>query len=238
VNQIVKRKEETKLVIDAPKNFNSGNTLETWTQFTSGITSTSELYSLLPPVGVGTNDYQRVGNVIQPTSLVNKIKVCMVGRSVPSCSVYVDLFFLTSKTIKDYHLNASILTDKLMNVGDGTNAPYDGTSFTAMYPINKSLYNVIKWKRIKLQKSDKNPNQLWTSGEEPSSSTSYYSTEFSVKIPCPKKLLYRDSTQAWPTNFYPFMCAGFHATDQNGDTALLSAALRIQAQSHLYYKDA
>jgi len=238
VNTIVARKEETKLSIDAPKNFNTGNSLEQWTQFTSGITSTNELYTLLPSVSQGINDWNRIGNEIQPTALINKIKVCMVGRSVPSVSVYVDIFFLTSKTVKDYHLNAQILTDKLMNVGDGTNAPYDGTSFTAMYPINKTLYSVIKHKRIKLQKSDKNPNQLWTSGEEPSSSTSYYSTEFSVKIPVPKKLKYRDSTQAWPTNFYPFMCAGFHATDQNGDTALLSAPLRIQAQSHLYFKDA
>jgi len=226
------------LSIDAPKNFNTSNSLETWTAFTSGITSTNELYTLLPAVSQGTQDWQRIGNEIQPVALINKIKVAMVSRSVPSVSVYVDLFFLTSKTIKDYHLNAQILTDKLMNVGDGTNAPYDGTSFTAMYPINKTLYSVIKHKRIKLQKSDNNPNQLWTTGEEPSSSTSYYSTEFSIKIPVPKKLKYRDSTQAWPTNYYPFMCAGFHATDQNGDTALLSAPLRIQAQSHLYFKDA
>jgi len=234
----VKRKEETKLSIDAPKNFNTSNSLESWTAFTSGITSTNELYTLLPAVGQGTQDWQRIGNEIQPTSLINKIKLSIVGRTVPSVSIYADVFFLTSKTVKDYHLNAQILTDKLMNVGDGNNAPYDGTSFTAMYPINTTLFTVLKHKRIKLQKAKDNPNQTYTSGEDPSTSVSPYSTEFTVKIPVPKKLKYRDSTQAWPTNYYPFMCVGFHATDQMGDTALISAVLRVQAQSHLYFKDA
>lgn len=237
ITTVINRKSDTKLVIDAPKNFNTGVTLEAYQSFTGGITSTNEIYGLIPGISQGNNDWQRDGNDIQPLSLTTKVKLNIVSRMSSSASIYADVFFLTCKAVKDYHLTSSILTGALMNVGDGTNAPYDGTSFTAMYPINKSLFTVLKHKRIKLQKSSENPNQLWSSGEVPSTSPMPYSTEFSVKLPLPSKFLYRDSTQAYPTNYFPFMCVGFHATDQNGDTSLLSAPLRVQAQSHLYFKD-
>ena len=47
VNRIVEGKQETKFVLDAPWNFDSNVSLETWTGFTSGITSTAEVYALI-----------------------------------------------------------------------------------------------------------------------------------------------------------------------------------------------
>ncbi|MDD1463641.1 hypothetical protein MEO39_27070, partial [Dolichospermum sp. ST_sed2] len=62
---MLKRAMETKLKIAAPYNYNNGNTLEDFTQFSTAITGTSELYSLIPPVTIGDDDYQRIGNQLQ-----------------------------------------------------------------------------------------------------------------------------------------------------------------------------
>lgn len=236
---MINRKSDTKLVIDAPINFNTNTTLETHQSFTSGITSTNEIYGLIPAITQGNNDWQRDGNDIQPTSLTTKVNLNIVSRMDSSASIYADVYFLTSKQVKDFSLTNTIPTAQLMNVGDGTNAPYDGTSFTAMLPINKSQFNVIAHKRILLQKGKGNPNDIYRPGDiyQTASDTFIYSRSFAVKIPLPTKFLYQDSTKSYPSNYFPFMVVGFHATDQEGDGALTSAILRVQAQSHLYFKD-
>jgi len=237
VQKIVGKQAETKLAIKPPVNFNTNGTLQAWEQFTTAITSTNELYQLIPAVSVGTGDYQRVGNQIQPTSLTTKVNLSIVNRTHPSIHIYAHVFFLTSKSVKDWKLTNSILTASLLNNGDGTNVSFDGSSYNAMLPINKTEFNVIAHKKILLTKVADNPNTEWNQTEDPSVAMSKYTASFAQKIPLPKKLLYADASSLYPTNAFPFMCCGFTAADNQGQTIIDGAILRVQAQSHLYYKD-
>ena len=240
VTSLIKRQQETKLKIAAPVNYNSGNTLEDFTQFSTAITGTSELYMLIPPVTIGDDDYQRIGNQIQPTSLNVKIQ-CALG-ALASSSVYVDFWFLHSKNIKDGRQTAQLPIQKLLNDGNGQNVPYDGTSYTAMLPLNKTEFTLIKHIRILLKKPYGDPQGLYSgAGAPPNSvySLAANTQTLSVKIPLPKKLMYEQRTDYVPTNVFPFMAVGFTAADQFGGTALTpTLPIYVQAQSHLYYKDA
>jgi len=240
VTSAIARAQETKLKIAAPFNYNNGTTLEDFTQFTTAITGTSELYNLIPALSVGDDDYQRVGNQIQPTSLTVKIQAAL--SNFASCAVYVDFFFLTSKNIKDAKQTAQVPIQKLLNDGNGQNVPYDGTSYTAMLPLNKTEFTMVKHKRILLKKPYGDIQGLYSgSGVPPTSVSSLAAntTSFSVTIKLPKKLTYEQRGDYVPTNAFPFMAVGFTAADQSGDVALTPAApVFVQAQSHLYYKDA
>lgn len=236
IKAVVRRQQETKFKIGPPTNFNTNNTLEQFTSFTSGITSTNEIYNLIPDVAVGDDDHQRVGNVIQPVSLTTKVN--LVATSSTSMSVWADVYFLHSKTVKDFKLTNGIQTGQLMNAGDGTNVPYDGTSYTAMLPINKSEFTVIAHKHILLQKGNLDPNSALSGSLTPASDTFSYTKSFSQKIDLPQKLFYEARSQVQPTNTFPFMVVGFYGTDTNGNTAPITARISAQAQSHMYYKDA
>lgn len=239
VTSAIARAQETKLKIAAPYNYNNGNTLEDFTQFSTAITGTSELYSLIPPVTIGDDDYQRIGNQIQPTSLNVKIQ-CSLG-ALASSEVYVDFWFLHSKNIKDGRQTANIPIQKLLNDGQGQNVAYDGTSYTGMLPINKTEFTLIKHVRILLKKPYGDAQGLYSGAGASGSvqSLAANTKNFSVKIPLPKKLTYEQRTDYVPTNTFPFMAVGFTAADQFGGTALTpTLPIYVQAQSQLYYKDA
>jgi len=235
VKSVILRAQETKFVIRPPSNYNTNTTLQDFTAFTSGITSTNEIYGLIPDVSQGDDDFQRIGNVIQPTSLTVKVNVAL--NTTQTQSVYADVYFLHSKTVKDQSLVNGIQTAQLMNVGDGTNAPYDGTSYTAMLPINRSEFTVIAHKRILLQKGSNDPNTALTGTGSPATDTFSYTKSFSQKITLPK-LQYENASKVQPSNTFPFMVVGFCGTDVNGNLAPISARVYVQAQSHLYFKDA
>jgi len=238
VSSIINRKIETKLSIGPPINLNTNQTLQDFVTFSTAITSTNELYQLIPSVTQGNDDHQRVGDTIQPVKLTTKVNIALTDRSVNAMSIYAHIFFLTSKNVKDWKLTAAIPTASLMDLGDGTNVPFDGTSYTAMLPINKSEFNVIAHKKILLQKPKDNPNSIYQQDEDPVTSTCTHFANFSVNVPLPKKLMYLTDADNYPTNAFPFMCMGFTATDQYGAVASTILMLKVQAQSHLYYKDA
>lgn len=237
VNKIVNRKIETKFKIDAPYNYTTNQTLEDFVQFSTAITSTNELFALIPKVSQGTDDYQRVGQTIQPKSLKVNIQ-CALGTA-NSCQIVADFFFLTAKNVKDIKLTNQILTGNLLNDGQGGNIPYDGTSYTAMCPINSSEFTLIKRKRVILRKGGYDYNTMYSGGGPATDTMTYNSAMFSVKIPLPKKLTYLTAADLQPTNSFPFMMVGFHAIDNFGNIALTpTIPLYVQAQSQLYFKDA
>ena len=235
VTKVLKKQQETKFVIQAPTNKNTGNNIFAFTAFTSGITSTNEVYRLIPDVAVGDDDYQRIGNVIQPVSLTTKVNLACFTNS--SEVIYADVFFCTSKNVKDYDNTNQIPTGELLNNGQGGNVAYDGTSGTAMYPVNKSEFTLIAHKRIRLAKGANDPNTACSGGSPPATDTFQHYASFSQKIPLPQKLLYEAKAKTQPSNTFPFMMVGFVAADANGNTAPSIARVFVQAQSHMYYKD-
>jgi len=237
ISRIVEGKQETKFVLDAPWNFDSNISLETWTGFTSGITSTAEVYALIPKVQQGTDDHNRIGQQIQPVSLTTKVNLALYTQH--SQNVYVDVFFCHSRTVKSANNTSSVVVSKLLNAGDGTNVGYDGTSFTSTLPINKTEFTVIARRRIKLEKVGGNPNyELDTSLGTSTISPSKYCYTFDQKIKLPQRLVYEQASSQYPSNTFPFMMLGFCGADAMGGIAPISARVQCQAQSHFYYKDA
>lgn len=236
VDKIMAGKQETKFVLDAPWNFDSSLSLETFTGFTSGITSTAEVYALIPRVSQGQDDHNRVGNIIQPVSLTTKVNLALY--TAHSQNIYADVYFCHSKTVKSANNTTGVVVSALLNAGDGTNVGYDGTSYTAMLPVNKSEFTVIAHKRVLLRKVGGNPNyELDNSLGASSISDSKYCASFAQKIKLPQRLVYEQASNQYPTNTFPFMMVGFCGADSMGGIAPITARLQVQAQSHLYYKD-
>jgi len=239
VKKVMEGTQETKLVIGAPYNRQSNTDLESWTSFTQAITSTNEVYCLIPKLTQGPDDYQRIGNAIQPKKLTVKYNVCIQPSDLISAAVYADLWFCTCKTVKAERLTNEVPTGQFFNDGQGQNVPYDGTSFTAMLPVNKSEFNVISHKRIRLVKGSGDPNSFLTGSVTSGIATNiYYAKAGSVDIPVPAKYLYEEKTRESPTNAFPFLMVGFHSVDTTGGGTSLTARIQVQAQSHLYFKDA
>lgn len=238
VKKVLNRSEETKFVINALANLQTGVNLGVHTAFTSGITLPGEAFVCVPQVQQGDDDNQRVGNVIQAKSCVVRGNITLRSTDINSKSVYADIYFMTCKNIKDQSLGANLPVNDLLNYGNGFNGPYDGTSFTAQFPVNKADFSLIKHMRVLLQKGANDPNTALTGGGISSTDTFSYFRTFNCKIPLPAKLTYKDSTTVYPTNYYPFMVVGFHGTDQRGDSAPINPRVYVQAQSQLYYKDA
>lgn len=238
VKSIMNESEETKFVVNALYSAAGvGQNLSTHVPFSSAINSSSECYNCIPQVNQGTDDHNRIGNVIQPRSLVVKGTISLRGTNLNSESVYADIYFLTSKNVKDQANQNTLPITEMLNYGDGTNGNYSGFSYIAQLPINKTQFNVIKHLRVLLQKGAGDPNTALSGGATSSTDTYSYNRNFTVKIPVPAKFTYEDKNAIWPTNFYPFMCAGFYGTDQQGDSAPVNPRVYIQAQAQLYYKD-
>jgi len=241
IKKVVAGTQETKFVVDYPYNNQTTSDLYAATNFSSGITSTNELYALIPRISVGSDDHQRIGNRIEPVSLYNTTTVYIpYSEARTAMSVFVDVYYLTSKQVKTQINNNEVPTGFLLNAGDGTNVPYDGTAQTADLPINKAAFSLIKHKRVKLQLSAGDPNSVLVGAyaNPPVSSTCYYEARWKLKIPLPSKLTFMNENVNYPSNHFPFMCLGFHAIDANGDTAPITPRVFCRSQSQMYYKDA
>ena len=202
VNQIVKRNEETKFVIDAP--WKSSATLAAFTDFTCAITGTGEIYSLIPRISQGTDDHNRIGNEIQPTSLKATFTAAINGKMIASDYVDVDFYFLTSKQIKTQASVASVPILRMLNQGDGTNVGYTGALYNSHYPVNTSEFTLIKKKTCRLFKCQDQPNTQGSGGTNSyvgGGRLQHYQT-FSVKIPFPKKLKYEKAASVAPENYF------------------------------------
>lgn len=241
IKRVVAGTQETKFIVDYPYNTQTSSDLYQALNFSSAITSTNELYNLVPRINVGSDDHQRIGNKISPEALYNTTTVFIpYSEARTAMSVFVDVYYLTSKTVKTDNIMANIPTAFLLNAGDGTNVPYDGTAQTADLPINKAAFTLIKHKRIKLQISAGDPNSVLvgTFVNPGIVTTAGYAARWKLKIPLPSVLTYMNENVNYPTNSLPFMCLGFHAIDANGDTAPITPRIFCRSQSQLYYKDA
>lgn len=207
--------------------------------FTTAITSTSEIYNVLPRVTQGTDDFQRIGNQIQVTGLYNTCNIFLpVQGSNSSQSVVVDVYYLTCKGAKQDGYVANVPFQSLLNNGDGTNVGYTGTWPNAQLPINKTDFTLLKHKRVKLQKGGGDPNSVSGASTVASTDTFYYYANWKTKIPCPKKLNFEKAATNFPSNYYPFMMIGFHNQDAYGDTAVIFPRIYARSQSELFFKDA
>jgi len=239
VQKIVKGNIETKYVMYRPYSNSAGLMLNT--NFTQAINSSGEAYALIPPISLGDGDHQRTGNVIAPTSLTIKGFVSLLENAVDSAFLDVDIYILRHKAIKDvaYQTQLGNFGD-LLNSGDGLNVGYDGTWTHSAMPINTSTYQLIKHKKIRLEKGWGDVNTYISLAAEARASYNTaprHQKNFTIKVKMPKKLQYKADTDTTPSMDYPFMVLGWNVPS-NLDTSSSNQIIKCTATTHLYYKDA
>lgn len=205
------------------------------TVFNSAV-APGDVYSLLPQVPLGTDDYQRIGDAIQPRALYVKGDI---GLNTPdqtnNKALIARVMILEQRDIKsDNNLIASFQVNALLKVNDPSTGiidkPYDTAPYNNIMPINKTLFKVHYDRKFYLAPT--NPD---VSNEELTKQKRF----FTAKIRCPKNL-YWDSAATNPTyckNFCPFMVIGYQYADDTGGDITLQRVI-ANCTSFLYYEDA
>lgn len=227
--RVVSRRAETKYV--------SANILDA-TQFNSTVTSTADCYPVLPPVGIGGSDYQRIGSRIRPKSLVLMVKIQYVGPQIDNTVEQLwpatcRLMVLENKihhrsTEAKANFNYTQLLDD--RVGGSAPRPYLGGQLDNFAPINTDLYKVLFDGKVTFN-WDYYGNMA-TAGAAAGNNPTRYAV---IKIKCPQVLDYNDDLNE-ATNFAPFMLFGY--TYDNGEGPdTLDRKFILSAQSRLYFTD-
>lgn len=194
-----------------------------------GMTS---LLSIIPPVGQGTGQGQRVGNKISPVSLlvrgiVNAIPTTSTTggtNNYPNQPIYVRVII--------YALNSNATTnvnDLLLDQGT-TNISFSGTLSELLLPYNRERFKIVKSLQFNLQPTmELNNTHLAENTNKPTNAF------FKINIPLPKILTYADNVNDNNKVRY-YMAAGVVNYDGNLLPAADSRA-KIWAESVLKFRD-
>ena len=203
---------------------------------------------MLPPVyqqtTVGSTNV-REGDYITPTrfNMSGFVRYNNAfGPNFPANSVYVKLFFVTPKDIKDSFLAPNLLPEFLEN---GSADPVNWTSgvyssLNSFLPVCKQLYTVLKTKTIKLVKNQgvpiNNPASPSTT-DTPNVALNGDCIPWSVSLKVPK-LKYVLDASFQPTNYCPLMFAVAYIPGVDFDFQGLAGSLAVDYQSQMWFKDA
>lgn len=243
VKALMKTEMETKYVSNAltvPGNIISN--LGSFTGFSTAITGTGEIYGCIPITHQGTDDHQRVGNKIKPTSC--RIKLDITNKSPEDNSSRdrtVHVFLMTARSVKALDNYTAIPITLMMDKGDGTQTSFDGTTYNAQLPVNTKEFKVLKHKTFRLVSGFGKPNSTTsaTAGTTDGTITPANSyVRLTMKVPLPKSLIYDRTSSTYPTNSAPFLVIGFTKNDGDGQAHLFSDFIQVLGQVQMRYKDA
>ena len=204
---------------------------------------------MLPPVyqqtTVGSTNV-REGDYITPTrfnmSGFVRYNNAFGLTNFPANSVYVKLFFVTPKDIKDSFLTPNLLPEFIEN---GTADPVNWTSgvyssLNSFLPVCKQLYTVLKTKTIKLVKNQGTPINnpaSPTTTDTPNVAINGDCVPWSISLKVPR-LKYVLDASFQPTNYCPLMFAVAYIPGIDFDFQGLGGSLAVDYQSQLWFKDA
>ena len=244
IQKVVKGDMQTKYVASFATNqaVPAGVLGPTFTAFSSGITSTNEIYAALPHTQQGTDDHQRIGDEIQP--IKGQVKIDLAWNDQQNQQSFdrtVHVFLLTAVAVKDMVDVGSIPITELLDLGTGVNAGFNGTKDRSMAIVNNAGFRVLHHKQIRLSKVWGRPNGVTgtniggTDSIVGSIGPSYKRLVLNVRMP--KKLKYDNHGATYPTNYAPFFCIGWTSNDAVGP-ADSSINLQVMSTVHMWYKDA
>lgn len=237
IKRMINGTQETKYRAQTLRNASGSSILTAFTGFTSGITGTGEIYSLLPALNQGDGSFARQGVVVYPKSLRVHLNICSTQNNLKNADYMVYAFFLECPQVKDFANSSAIPITSLMDDGAGSHTQFDGTSQTSLYTVNRQSFRVIRVikKRIIYNVPQVYSSQTQSVAQDPSQD--HHS--ISLSIPLPKKLVYPTEAAAHPNNYAPFFCLGFIDNTWNGDNAPgATESVQVQGRSELWYKDA
>ena len=213
--------------------------------FNAAISSTSEIYPLLPAIVQGTNANNRVGDKIRPKRLRVDFVITANGSYTSSQLNQVRVFILEDKSIRftpalrDIALTqiGTPIATQLLDFGSNPGG-FLGLPSHVMARANRQRYTVFADKvkeicsgsGITPQPPAYTGTQVFVSGQQ--------CVKFSVRIPTPKVLKYSQALDTWPSNFAPFMCLGYVQPDGNISPDNLLTRVACNWVAHLDYEDA
>ncbi len=230
---IVARKGETKMVAE--------NILTPATAVPQFQATPANLARMVPRLGQGAGDYQRIGDKISPTSARTLFTVYPADTTLNLYDITVNLLILKVKGAATDTAVAAIPGQDLLRVGDGTNTDPTGYTPEQMltlinhYPVNTERYTVLKHFRHRFCKG---PNSINgpvgaggnnappTAGPALPAKTFVYSWK-------PPALSYDNGAANLPTNHYP--CYVIWATAN--DASAYVGNVKFAVRSELYFKD-
>lgn len=161
---------------------------------------TGDEYPLLPAITQGQGYNQRIGNRIQPTSLIVDGAVTFndYGEGFIGVPLRVIVMVLQSKSVKDTNLLPDPNISTLMDNGTG-GAPWDGSTTNSFFPVNTEEFTVLAKRTFKLS-------------DVTAENSVCMSKRYKMSIKCPKQLMY-EGTGNYPTNFAPFIVLGWCRDD-------------------------
>lgn len=224
-------------------------------QFISSTTSDMKL--LLPYVAQGTNENERIGEQVSPTSLRidGLVKVSLTNLTTPApTDIFVVLYVLTHKVYKSYEglLGSPAIPpatgfvggnnfNQLLKNGENATTNFTGNWWAAHQPVADQYYNVLAKKIIRLRFAG-----LYTSGGQSVSiaNSHDYQANWSLTLTqkqLPAHLKYPETTSTGafinqPLNYAPFLCMGYYNADGN-NTSTPQAVVEQTYTTRLAYKD-
>lgn len=227
IKNVVKSQSETKC---------KSETVLNGVAFNSKITTSNEMYNVIPSLSLGDNSYNRDGTVVRPTHIKLNFRVywdSSYGNQPPKC---VELFVLKDKIQRNGNYVPSS-TNILKDHTNDTAVQYDGTFIRSFYPVDTTNYQVIKRKKLRLGIQPYSGNTWSTIGD----ATQPMWRDYSMKIPIKKyaKIFYYNDTGNKPVNCNIFMCLGYVKADASvdGDGTDITTGVKCTCLSTLYFKD-
>jgi len=254
VTQIINRKSETK---QAGFYGTAGNYPQTGaygdraysSQNSTVTTVAGDVKMLLPYILQGNEDWQRVGNKIQPTyfKIMGTVKIAQ-SQTLPPNFAPTDLFavqwILTSKTWKSYQALLNLDLTRLLKTQEGSTVAFDGTVWGSRLELAEEDFTQISKKIVRLRYAGiVAGGGVGTSSVANSHDYVYNYTITLNQKKLPATLLYPEQGSTvpapyanQPTNYAPFMIMGFYKADGSalGPPAVL---LENTYTTILKYKD-
>lgn len=238
IQSVVNRNQETKYV--ASNVDISGTDLGALWPVKPTFTLFNDIKPAIPVLTEGTGDYQRVGSQVRPVSLSVSVKCSFNAFDLSANELMGVIYYGTDRANRTFQGGTSpIQSTAILNKGDGTNKNWTGLLNDLNFPTDKSLFN-IKRKVFRLSKTGGNMNTDIGGQNNGAYATSNGRSEYSTRLifQAPKKLLYNNDTDTYPSNYAPWYYIGFCHADGSAltpsDTKLVYASTRV----HMWYKDA
>jgi len=234
IKRVLNRQLETKYVAYQEHGIDGGLTVP------GNIIPTTDAHSLLPPLAQQTtvaSSNTREGDKIEPTRATFNINLWLSNDSVDVKTIYVKLFLMTCKTLKNVEQIVASAPDGMFENGSPgpVNWVANSQALQQYYPVCKENYTLIKTRTFKFMKNYNIPIG-GTANPNVTGMTDRQSFSYSWKPPV---LKYSPDEALYPTNYAPVFYAVAYSPGFNVDTfGALQNSVRMEWQTSLTYKDA
>lgn len=227
--EVINKKSETKYVAQALPG----------TNVYSSLTTPAGLFPLMPTLQCGTESFQRIGARIENLRIKTTFTIWLDNENnqTQNNNVFVRLYFLRSKKVKNWNQVNLLPAGTLLDQGDGTTTDWTIPGVAVQYaqmPISNENW-IGRHKTVRLIKNTGQPNGVNgapnTDGR-PSATVVHYTNR---KAPVSYENLIAAPGLAYPTNFCPLF--GFVAWSSEFGSTINNTQIQMQVRNEMYFKD-